>query len=339
LAQAFKNSSKPYHLFVISSTVMPGSTNESFIPILEKYSGRKLHTDFDVCFDPDFVALGKVIKDFLNPDLVVIGETSQEAGQRVEAIHRQMCENKPQISHMSIINAEIAKVSLNAYVTLKISFANSLANLCERVPGADVDSITQAIGADKRISPQYFRGGLGFGGTCFPRDTKAFISLAERYGSPSDLVQATAHVNSYQERHLSEIVLREANRMIDGRIGVLGLAFTLNTPVIAESPSVKLIHELIMGGKHVVVFDPLALDNASAVFGDVIKYASSVEECLEKSEIWVVTNRLQDYKLAIESHKPGRSIVVIDCWRNIDPSRLDKEIDYIPFGRYIATIH
>ena len=333
LATAYKNSQKQRHLFVISSTVMPGSTDGFFIPLLEKYSGRRLHVDFEVCYNPDFVALGNVIRDFLNPDLVVIGETSAEAGQRLEAIHRKMCENMPQISHMSIVNAEIAKVCVNVFVTLKISFANSVANLCERIPGADVDAITQAIGADKRISPYYFRGGLAFGGTCFPRDTKAFISLAEKHGSPADLVEATARVNIYQDNHLSEIVLREADEFNDERIGILGLAFTLNTPVITESPSIKLIKVLLEKKKSVVVFDPLAMANTRTVFGDSIEYAGSGEECLGQSRIYVVANRLKDYKQAIEAYKPGKPFTVIDCWRIIDPMQLDAQIKYVPLGR------
>ncbi|HEX8197022.1 MAG TPA: NAD(P)-binding domain-containing protein, partial [Pyrinomonadaceae bacterium] len=123
LSEALKNSSKPHHLFVISSTVVPGSTDRTFIPIIEQYSGRKLNEGFSVAFDPDFVALGNVVNDFLNPDLVIIGETSKAAGDRVEAIHRQMCQNEPKISRMSIISGEVAKVSLNAYITMKISFA------------------------------------------------------------------------------------------------------------------------------------------------------------------------------------------------------------------------
>jgi UDPglucose 6-dehydrogenase len=134
LGDALRESKKDHHLFVISSTVMPGSTESDFIPLLEKHSGRRLNEGFSVCYDPDFVALGNVIKGFLCPDLVIIGESSPDAGARVEAIHRQICENEPVISRMSIINAELAKVCLNVYVTLKISFANSVANLCERIP-------------------------------------------------------------------------------------------------------------------------------------------------------------------------------------------------------------
>src|SRR5206468_248959 len=118
-----------------------------------------------------------VIQGFLNPELIVLGQTEPRAGDAVHAVHEQVCQNKPVVTRMSIESAEVAKVALNAYITVKISFANTLANICERIPGTDVDTITRAIGADKRISPYYFRGGLSFGGTCFPRDTRAFIHI------------------------------------------------------------------------------------------------------------------------------------------------------------------
>ena len=272
LAEALRESRKDHHLFVISSTVMPGSTDSFFIPILEKVSGRKLNDGFSVGYSPDFVALGDVINGFLRPDLALIGETHPESGKRIEAIHQQLCENKPQISRMSIINAEIAKVCLNAYITCKISFANSLANLCESIPTADVDAITNAIGADRRISPHYFRGGLSFGGACFPRDIHAYITLAKKHGVQAELVEAAHRVNKHQDQHLAQLVLSEVNRSAGGKtLGILGLSFTAHTSVITESPAMKLIGELLKHDLHIVACDPLASDNARAVLGSAVE--------------------------------------------------------------------
>ncbi len=198
-----------------------------------------------------------------------------------------------------------------------------------------MDAITHAIGADKRISPYYFRGGLSFGGTCFPRDVRAFLTMANKYGIPDDIMQAVSHINRYQDEHLSEIILRELdNNDRDGRIGILGLSFTVNTPVITELPSIKLIHELIKHARHVIVFDPLALENTRVVFGDAIEYASSAEECLEKVDICVVANRDKEYKHAVEAYLPCNPLIVIDCWRMIDPSCIDDHIKLIPLGKY-----
>ena len=255
LAEAFGKSKKKNHLFVISSTVVPGSTDKTFIPLIEQFSGKKYKKDFDVCFDPDFVALGSVIKDFKNPDLVIIGESSPEAGARVEALHHQMCENEPKIARMSIISGEVAKVSLNAYITMKISFANTVANLCERIEGTDVDAITSAIGHDKRISPFYFRGGLAFGGTCFPRDTKAFMTISRQHDLNPILLSAVEDVNVEQNKHLAKVV--ETHLGAENKVSILGVAFKDKTPVTEESPAIHLIQELVIDDVFVTVYDPL----------------------------------------------------------------------------------
>ncbi len=145
--RALRQSRKTHHLFVISSTVIPGTTERRIIPAIEEASGRRLNRGFSVCYDPDFVALGSVLHDFANPELVVIGESSAEAGQRVAALHARIVASRPAISRMSIVSAEMAKVSLNAFVTMKIAFANTVSNLCEAIPGADVDQIKSGLAA------------------------------------------------------------------------------------------------------------------------------------------------------------------------------------------------
>lgn len=332
LAEAFGKSKKKNHLFVISSTVVPGSTDKTFIPLIEQTSGKKYKKDFDVCFDPDFVALGTVVRDFKNPDLVIIGESSPDAGARVEAIHNQMCENDPKISRMSIISGEVAKVSLNAYITMKISFANTVANLCERIEGTDVDQITSAIGADKRISPFYLRGGLAFGGTCFPRDTKAFMTISQQYDLDPILLAAVESVNVEQHKHLARVVKEYLNE--ENKVSVLGIAFKDKTPVTEASPAVNLIQELVIDDVDVTVFDPLAMENAHTFFDDEISYANSIEECLASSPVCVVTLISKEYKNAIENHLPEKPLLIVDCWRQIDSERLHKNVRLISLGRY-----
>jgi len=335
LAEAFGEGKKAHHLFVISSTVVPGSTEKTFIPLIEQYSGRTYLKDFDVCFDPDFVALGTVIRDFQNPDLVIIGESSAEAGDRVAAIHERMCQNDPPIHRMSLISGEVAKVSLNAYVTMKISFANTVANLCERIPDANVDDITGAIGADKRISPHYLRGGLAFGGTCFPRDTKAFMTISRQLGVDPVLISAVEEVNNAQNRHLADLV--KANLTDEKSVSILGLAFKDKTPVVEASPSMQLVQDLVVDDVYVTVFDPLAMDGVRTIFDDEISYAESIEECLDSSPVCVVALMSKEYKQAIESFRPQRPLLIVDCWRQIDPTSVDPGIRIVSVGRYSET--
>ncbi len=338
LGEALRESKKDHHLFVISSTVMPGSTDSSFIPILEKVSGRKLNDGFSVGYSPDFVALGNVVNGFLRPDLALVGESSPECGKQIEAVHQQLCENKPPIFRMSIINAEIAKVCLNAYITCKISFANSVANLCERIPTADVDAITKAIGADRRISPYYLQGGLSFGGTCFPRDVHAYITLARKHGIQAELVEAAHRVNKHQDQHLAQLVLAEINRSTTGRtLGVLGLSFTANTSVITESPAIKLITELLKHDLSIIACDPLAVDNARSVLGSAVRYVDAPEDCLANADIIVVTTRDKSFKAAVEGYASKRPLTVVDCWRSIDAAKLPKQVRYVPVGRGAAA--
>lgn len=332
LSEALRHSRKPHHLFVISSTVVPGSTDKTFIPIIEQYSGRKLNEGFSVAFDPDFVAIGTVVKDFLNPDLVIIGETCQQAGDRVEAIHRQMCVNEPKIARMSIISGEVAKVSLNAYITLKISFANTVANLCERIPGADVDAITNAIGADKRISPFYLKGGTAFGGTCFPRDTKAFKTISQQYGLEPKIIQAVEEINDYQNRHLAKVVRENLNE--DKKVSLLGTSFKHNTPVTEAAPAILLIQELVTDDIDVTVYDSLALEATRGIFDDEISYANSVQDCLESASVCVLTLTAKEYKSALEAFTPIKPLTVIDCWRQLDPAKLHENTRVIALGRF-----
>jgi UDPglucose 6-dehydrogenase len=331
LAESFGASTKERHLFVISSTVVPGSTEKTFIPLIEQYSGRTFRKDFDVCFDPDFVALGTVVRDFQNPDLVIIGESSPEAGERVAELHRRMCHNHPPIHRMSIISAEVAKVSLNAYVTMKISFANTIANLCERIPGADVDAITASIGQDRRISPHYLKGGLAFGGTCFPRDTRAFMTISRQLGVDPILLSAVEDVNNQQNKYLAELV-RE-NLGPEKKVSVLGLAFKDRTPVVEASPAISLIQELVIDDADVTAFDPLAMESVKTIFDDEISYAASIEDCLLSSPVCVITLISAEYQKAVESLKPNGPLLIIDCWRQLDPEGVGENIRIIGIGR------
>jgi UDPglucose 6-dehydrogenase len=243
---------------------------------------------------------------------------------------------------MSLISAEMSKVCLNAFITMKISFANTIANLCEKIPGTDPDDITQAIGTDQRISPYYFKAGLACGGSCFPRDMKVFETLLKKYNLFSGLMTTIKDINAFQDYRLAEVVLREYFRYplewpCDRvTVGILGLSFIPNSPVIIESPGIKLLSRLLEKQISVTVYDPYALSNVRVQFDNSVMYATSIEECISKSQIIVVAHRSEDFKKAIESYRSSNAITVIDCWRIIDPTKIKGTVDYIPFGKYNA---
>lgn len=330
MAKALKASSKPYHLFVIVSTTSPGTVESSLIPLIEKVSGRKLNAGFGVAYNPEFIALGTVVRDFLNPDLLLIGESDKEAGDRVEQVYKQVVNNTPKVARMAIVSAEIAKLSLNAFVTTKISFANTLANICEDVPGADIDAITQAIGADRRVSPYAIKGGSAFGGPCFPRDNRAFQAFAREHNSEAELSEATDKVNKRQISNLTAKVISHLNA--SRKVSILGVAYKSDTPVIEEAPGAKLAAELLKANVDVCVYDQLALENTKAEFGDKLKYASSIEDCLQHSSVLVITTPLDEFKRFF-SNGIKQKLTLIDCWRSFKKSELSDQIKYIAVGR------
>jgi UDPglucose 6-dehydrogenase len=332
LSLAFGRTRKPYHLFVITSTVSPGTTDERLIPLIERTSGKKLGRNFGVCYNPEFIALGSVIRDFLNPDMVLIGESDRRAGSALASIYRQVCQNDPLITHMSIVSAEITKISLNAYVTMKISFANTLATVCEAIPGADLDRITEALGADRRISPYTLKGGLPFGGPCFPRDNRAFAAFAERLGVDAKLAKACDETNGYRAEHVANFIVRQLSTDSRQKVSILGLAYKANTPVVEESPAIQIIHRLLQKCADITVYDPLALDGARAVFGDRITYASSVKECVAGSSVCVITTPADEFQCIDQSYFADTLIVLVDCWRILDSSKLGPRVKYIPMG-------
>lgn len=321
-----------YHLFVVTSTVSPGTIQESLIPLIEKYSGKKLNQDFGVCYNPEFIALGSIIRDILNPDLVLLGESDQRAGNCLIKIYQKMCLNKPYIARMSIISAEIAKISLNAFITMKISFANTLGNLSERIPGAEIDKITRALGADKRVSPYYLKAGPAYGGPCFPRDNRAFAAFAKSYRYDAKLAKTTDQVNQLQIKLLLKKIKNICQNSRAKKITILGLSYKPDTPVIEESMALFLIKDLLKRRLSVTVYDPLAQENAKTIFADKINYASDLRQVLSVSEIIVLALPTQEFEQIDESLLKGRKII-IDCWRLWQHKPWIKKHHYFPLGK------
>ena len=186
---------KPYHLVVITSTVMPGATGGPVQRRLEEVSGKRCGRDFGLCYNPEFIALGSVIRDMLNPDFILVGESDRRAGDLLGTVYDRLCEGKPPVRRMSFVNAELTKLALNTFVTTKISYANMLAQICERLEGGDVDVVTGALGLDSRVGGAYLKGGLAYGGPCFPRDNRALCGLAQDLGVKPLLGEATDATN------------------------------------------------------------------------------------------------------------------------------------------------
>lgn len=329
-----------YHLVVISSTVMPGSMENEVLPLLEKVSGKQCGANFGLCYNPEFIALGRVIQDMLNPDMILIGESDPRAGAMLEDLYKTVCGNQPAVARMNFINAELAKLSVNIYITTKISYANMLAEICEHLPGANVDLLCAAVGLDSRIGKKYLKGALGYGGPCFPRDNKAFVALSERLSVDATLAKATDEINNRQVERLTAKILRWVSPQ--ATVGVLGMSYKPNTDVIVESQGLMLAQSLLSSGLRVSVYDPVAMSAVRQSLQGNVVFSSSMEECVGEARLLVIATPCDQFKRLQAKHlRPGPPRpIIVDWWRILRPENF-KEADYVGcgLGETQSTLH
>jgi UDPglucose 6-dehydrogenase len=322
---------RDYHLIVLASTVLPGSTEGALLPILEGASGKECGGAFGLCYSPQFIALGTVMRDFLEPDLVLIGESDARAGEALSQIYERVLDRNSPIQRMTIPNAELTKVALNAFVTTKITFANMLAEMCERLPGGDVDVVTTALGLDSRVGSRYLAAGLGFGGPCFPRDNAALRFWSGTVGAPAALAMSTDELN---REHAEHIVSRVADRCgPGGTVGVLGLTYKPGTPVLEGSAPLEIARELVERGLPVIAYDPLAGSFPENAVDARIQLVGSLPEALAGADVVVVANPDAAFARLTPDDFAGRTVTVFDCWRLL---RTELEsatgIEYVALG-------
>jgi UDPglucose 6-dehydrogenase len=253
IAAAVREQGKKGHLFVCSSTTTPGAMDQVLIPMLERETGGVCGRDFGVCYNPEFIALGNVINGLLEPDMVLIGESDADSGAALEQLYRKYNRNSPRLARMSIVSAELTKISVNSYVTMKISFTNQLRMIADQFPKANIHAILEAIGSDSRIGQKYLRAGLSYGGPCFPRDNRLLAYTARQAGLEAPLAEATDRVNQQTNLGLVEMVRRQAAK--GDTIAVLGLSYKPDTYITEESSGLFLAQQLKRHGYRVLVHD------------------------------------------------------------------------------------
>ena len=286
--------------------------------------------DVGLCYNPEFIALGSVVHDLLHPDMVLIGQSDPRAGDVVEAVYRGILATVPSVRRMGWVDAELTKIAVNTFVTTKISYANMLGEICERLPGADVAVVTAALGMDSRIGPKYLRAALGYGGPCFPRDNVALAALASGLGVRADVAEATDTVNRRQVGRVVTLIGRLAGG-VPATVAVLGMAYKPDTPVVEESQGVMIARALSAAGHVVLITDPEALDAASAVLGDAVTAFGSAEDAVEAADLVVIATPAAAFRDLPASAFRGRKIVV-DCWRVL-PVEVGEVADLAYWGR------
>jgi UDPglucose 6-dehydrogenase len=252
-AHALKAAGKKGHLFVCSSTTTPGACDSVLVPMIAKETQWACGRDFGFCYNPEFIALGNVVNGLLEPDLVLIGESDPQSGAALEALYRRYNRNQPQISRMSLVSAELTKISLNSFITMKISFTNQLRMIADRFPKADVHAMLDALGSDSRIGKKYLRAGLSYGGPCFPRDNRLVAYTARQVGVTAPLAEASDRVNEDTKLDLLNKVKAQISKT--DTVAVLGVTYKPDTYITEEACGLYLAQQLKHQGYRVLVHD------------------------------------------------------------------------------------
>jgi UDPglucose 6-dehydrogenase len=301
-----------YHTVIISSTVMPGDCDGPIREALEEASGRKVGKDLGLCCCPEFVALGNILRGFLEPDFVIIGASDIKADFQAQSLYKQFCLNDPPIHNMSLTSAEIAKIGLNVAVVTKMAMAAQLTWLCQRYPGADADAVLAAIGDDSRIGRSYFTKTLWPGGPCFPRDSASFIAAARKVGQPVPVAEGT---DAYLWLQIAEMA--DWLESFGGRIGILGLTYKAGVSVTDDSYGLALADLLRQRGQKVKVCDPH------------VPETMSLKDIVNTSDVLVVTVGHAEFQALEKMDLRGK--IVVDCRGFLDENKISGQ--YVRQGR------
>lgn len=284
----------PDHDFkiIVNKSTVPVGTCSDVTQIINKYDVK----DFEVVSNPEFLREGYAIDDFMKPDRIVIGATSQKAMKKMKTLYAPFVMQGNPIIEMNPESAEVTKYAANSYLAMRITFMNELANFCERV-GANVDLVRKGMGSDSRIGNQFLFPGIGYGGSCFPKDVNALIKTSKEHGSEIKLLTLVDKVNKEQKLVLVNKVLNHFNNDIEGKkFAIWGLAFKPNTDDMREAPSVVVINELLKHGAKVSAYDPEAMENAKFYLQDRIEYVDNPYSALENSDALLILTEWNEFR-------------------------------------------
>jgi UDPglucose 6-dehydrogenase len=309
-------------LVVLKSTVPPLTTWEVVRPLIEERSGKSCGEGFHLCFNPEFLREGSALADTANPDRIIIGAEQKEAAYVLQDFYRELYAPRaiPTII-TNTVNAELTKLATNAFLAMKISFINLIARICERVEGGDVVEVARGLGLDPRIGGHFLRAGIGFGGSCLPKDLRALAGSAEKLGLDASLLRATLELNDSQRLSVVEMAEAALGGIGGKRIALLGLAFKPGTDDVRESPAVAIARELSSRGAEVHVHDPKALESGRQVLGDSVAYHSNLDSCLTEADAAIIATEWKEYATLSPSKVKAlmRRPLIIDGRRVLDP--------------------
>jgi len=299
IGEALKQKDK-YHLVVVRSTVVPGTTRNLVGKIITEVSGKVPGKDFGLCMQPEFLAEGRSIEDTLRPDRIVIGEIDERSGAMLQEFYEYFygdhLQNCP-ILRMNLESAELVKYGNNCLLSTKISYANEFANFAELVPNVDVAQVMKGVGLDYRLNSRFLNVGVGFGGSCFHKDVNAIKAWSKSKGYTSRLLEAVLGINDDQAIHIVDMAEQLAGKLAGRKVALLGLAFKPGTDDMREAASIRVVNELRKRGiTDIIGYDPKANKTAEMEMGDKIKYAESIKAALKNSECAIIITEWDEFK-------------------------------------------
>lgn len=324
-------------IIVINKSTVPVGTGDWVAEVInQRRAGHPLQ--FNVVSNPEFLREGSAISDFMNPDRVVLGSLKKEAAEKVSSLYQPL---RCTIMITDLRTAEMIKYASNAFLATRISFINEIANICESL-GADVTEVARGMGYDKRIGPSFLDAGLGWGGSCFPKDVKALEHMAVLHGTQPQLLQAVMEINRNQRRRAVMKLRKALGSLNEKTIGVLGLAFKPNTDDIRESPALEMIHLLQNEGAHIKAYDPQAMDNARNALANV-NLCETPYQVAEDADALLLATHWNEFKQLdfTRLYKMMRQAIVMDG-RNLWDAETLRELGfkYIGVGRAVnGTFH
>lgn len=330
VAHTIGRNMKQYKLVVTKSTVPVGTASKVRAVIQEELDKRGVTVDFDVASNPEFLKEGNAISDFMSPDRVVVGVESARAEKLMSKLYKPFLLNNFRVIFMDIPSAEMTKYAANSMLATRISFMNDIANLCEIV-GADVNMVRSGIGSDTRIGRKFLYPGIGYGGSCFPKDVKALIKTAEQNGYTMRVLTAVEEVNENQKSVLFEKLMKQFNGDLQGKtVALWGLAFKPETDDMREAPALVLIDKLLKAGCKVRAYDPAAVQECKRRIGDTIYYACDMYDAVLDADVLMLVTEWKEFRLpswAVIKKTMSRQIVLDG--RNIYDKKEMEELGFI----------
>ena len=314
------------HAVVCTKSTVPIGTGEKIIKIIKR--SRKTDISFDYISNPEFLREGSAVNDFLWPDRIIIGGNSESAFDTMREIYGPLFKNKQPIMYTTVTTAEMIKYASNSFLALKISYINEVANLCESV-GADVKQVSKAMGQDGRISSKFLHPGPGFGGSCFPKDTKEFVEIGRKNGNFIRTVEAAIKTNEKQKLRMVKKIKKLIGGNFDSKtIGILGLSFKPNTDDVRESASVEMIKVIKEEGGRISAFDPVACESMKKVFPDICYKNSWEEACNDADGVVIMTEWNEFRGISLSKLKSIMKTPILLDTRNIIPVEKLKENEF-----------